>query len=89
MQLVISSKKPNNFTLTLKRGKRIVDAVDFEFDKNLDTRLIQGIDFFIKRNKIDIFAFSRFVLGRGVDRKSSMYKILKAWLAGVAFASKS
>lgn len=79
MELIISSKLYQNVTLTLQRGKTVVDAVDFVFDKNLDTVLIESIDKFLKRNKIDVLSLKDVRISRSIDKVSSLYKIIKTW----------
>ena len=93
MQLVVNQKTNRSLELVLKHGKRPIDAVDFSFDKNLDTLLIDSIDKFLKRNKIDILSLKTVQIkgfgGQGIDKNSSLYKMVRTWLSAVRFVQKA
>jgi hypothetical protein len=88
-KLLISQKAPNTLRLRLLRGKKILDTVDFGFDKNLDTVLLVSIDNLLKRNKIDIPSLKTIEVASDIDKNSSLYKIVKTWIAAVNTIKKS
>ncbi len=88
MELFISSKTNNAITLTLQHGHTIIDTVDFSFDKNLDDVLIQTIDKFLKRNRIDTFALYAITVDSGIDPVSSCAKILQTFATAVGIIQK-
>jgi len=86
VDLLISSPKLNTITLTLKRANILVDAADFEFDRDLDLKLIQAIDKILVKNRIDLKFLRRIHIDMGIDRLSSMYRILATWHVAVLCA---
>jgi len=89
MELEIGYLGGNKIAVNLKSGRQSIETVDFEFDKNLDTLLIDSIDKILKRNKIEISSlksvklkekgtFGTFELQK-VDKNSSLYKIVRSF----------
>ena len=79
MHLLISQKGERELEVALMDGDRQVDAVDFGFDKNLDTLLIDSIDKFLKRNKIDPLSIQSVQVSPDIDKNSSLYKIVRTF----------
>jgi hypothetical protein len=69
--------------ITLNEGKAVLDTVNFEFDKNLDTLLIESVDKVLKRNKIDITSLKNIGLVGDIDKNSSLYKIVESFKSAV------
>jgi hypothetical protein len=67
----------------LKEGRAVMDTVDFEFDKNVDTLLLESVDKILKRNKIDITSLKNVRLVGDIDKNSSLYKIVKSFESAV------
>jgi len=64
--------------LILTRDDQQLDAVDFGFDSNLDTVLIDSIDKLLKKNTIDPLTLHSVNVTGDVDENSSAYKVAKA-----------
>lgn len=64
--------------LVLTRKGEQLDAVDFGFDSNLDTVLIDSIDKLLKKNTIDPLSLHSVNVTGDVDENSSAYKVAKA-----------
>ena len=64
--------------LVLTRDAQQLDAVDFGFDSNLDTVLIDSIDKLLKKNTIDPLTLHSVNVTGDVDENSSAYKVAKA-----------
>lgn len=56
-------------------------TVDFSFDNNLDTLLIESIDKILKRNRITLTSLKGALVTGDVDKNSSAYKVAKTWVA--------
>jgi hypothetical protein len=69
--------------LELLNGAQKVEAVDFSFDSNLDTLLIENIDKVLKRNRITTSSLEEVKITGDVDPNSSAYKIAQTWLEAV------
>lgn len=70
----------------VRRSRR---TVDFSFDNDLDTLLIETIDKLLKRNRITHRSLSKVRLGGEVDKTSSASTIVKAWMAAWEMVKKS
>lgn len=77
--LTISSPEYKKVALHLTKGKEDLGIVDFSFDKNLDTLLIDHIDKLLKRNKIDAMCLNAVKIDSSLDKNTSLYKVVKAW----------
>lgn len=64
--------------LLLTRDGKHLDAVDFAFDSNLDTVLIDSIDKLLKKNTIDPLSLHAVNVTGDVDKDSSAYKVAVA-----------
>ena len=69
--------------LELFQGDQEIDAVDFGFDSNLDTVLIQSVDKILKRNRITTSSLTEVKVVGDVDPNSSAYKIAQTWIEAV------
>jgi hypothetical protein len=61
--------------LLLTGGGQQIDAVDFSFDSNLDTMLIDSLDIILKKNRIDSLSLHKVEVKGDVDPNSSAYKV--------------
>lgn len=61
--------------LILTRDEQQLDAVDFGFDSNLDTMLIDSIDKLLKKNTINPSSLHYVNVTGDVDQNSSAYKV--------------
>jgi len=69
--------------LEFLRGEEPFEAVDFSFDSNLDTVLIESIDKVLKKNRITITSFREVRILGEVDQNSSAYRIAQTWIEAV------
>lgn len=85
--MVLRSKSQINITITFKPdrhvrvaldvGKESVGHVDFSFDNNLETLLIDTIDKLLKKNRIDPSSLNKVRIGGVVDKNSLAYRIAR------------
>jgi hypothetical protein len=66
--------------LRLFSDGREIDTVDFSFDSNLDTVLIESVDKLLKRNRITILSLREIAIVGQVDPNSSAYKIAQTFI---------
>jgi hypothetical protein len=64
--------------LVLTRDGEQLSTVDFSFDSNLDTVLIDSIDKLLKENTIDPLSLHIVNVAGDVDKDSSAYKVAVA-----------
>lgn len=83
MELVIFFKNNKNIELRLFREKKLIDALDFSFSINLDTLLIEAVDKFLKKNRIELLSLHRITITGDVDKNSSAYTVVKTWISAV------
>ena len=88
MKLLITFKNSGTITLTLRLGKTVVDTVDFGFDKTLDTTIVESVDKFLKRNKIEPLALSEVKVKGNVDKDSSSCRIVDTFHGAFNIARK-
>ncbi len=70
--------------MILKRKRVVLAAVDFPFDKNLDTLLIVNLDKLLKQTRIDPLSLTEVSVRGDVDKNSSAYKIAKSFAVALA-----
>ncbi|MEK7195062.1 MAG: hypothetical protein AAB667_02305 [Patescibacteria group bacterium] len=58
-------------------GKEAVGHVDFSFDNNLETLLIDTIDKLLKKNRIDPSSLNKVQIGGVIDKNSLAYRIAR------------
>ncbi len=71
----------------LADGRKLLDAVDFSFDSDLDTLLIGAIDKILKRNRIPLLSVMRVSVGGEVDRTSLAWRVAQTCAAAVRKAA--
>lgn len=82
IELRITIKAERILEMSLRRGKAVIAAVDFSFDKYVDTLLIESIDKFLKENRIEPMRIDTVRVVGAIDKNSSLYKILQAFVRG-------
>lgn len=78
--LTISFIGHKHIQLQLNADGQQVDAVDFSFDSNLDTVLIETVDKLLKKNRITILSLREITVAGEVDPNSSAYKIAQTFI---------
>jgi len=69
--------------LELRTNGASTDAVDFSFDSNLDTLLIENVDKLLKKNTITTSSLQEVKIIGDIDPNSSAYKIAQTWIEAV------
>ena len=64
-------------------GKKCIDTLTFEFEANLDSVLIVGVDKILKRNRIDTLSLKTIKVIGKVEKGSSAYKIAQTFIEAI------
>ena len=84
MNLIINFKeKRGEAVLELKDGKRLIDTLTFDFEANLDSVLIAGVDKIMKRNRIETLSLKTVKVSGKVNKESSAYKIAQTFIEAI------
>ena len=84
MNLIINfTKNRGEVQLRLQDGKRLIDTLTFNFEANLDSVLIVGVDKILKRNRIDTSSLKIIKTTGKVDKFSSAYKIVQTFIEAI------
>jgi len=69
--------------LELMEGKKLIDSLTFEFEANLDTMLIAGVDKILKRNRIESLSLKTVKVSGNIEKSSSAYKIAQTFIEAI------
>ena len=84
MNLIINFKeKRGEGVLELMEGKKLIDSLTFEFEANLDTMLIAGVDKILKRNRIESLSLKTVKVSGNIEKSSSAYKIAQTFMEAI------
>ena len=84
MNLIINfTEKRGEVVLELRDGKKLIDSLTFEFEANLDSVLIAGVDKICKRNRIDTSSLKTVKATGNVNKDSSAYKIAQTFVEAI------
>ena len=87
LTLIIDAPQPGLMTFVLRDGSGVViDRVECEFSGPVDNLVLTTIDSLFKRSNLDRFALKSVELGTGIDKGSSLYRIVQSVSAAVAAA---
>ena len=70
--------------IQLMHGKTVVDSQLIPTGAYPDLALIEALDILIRRSNVDRFTLKGALALRGVDKNSSLYKIIRALNAALA-----
>jgi|GEM_PF-5698948 len=74
-------------TFTIQYGDgMVIDQVECAFQRPVDNILLTTVDNLIKRSRLDKFALQAVELGAGIDKSSSLYRIVQSFAAAIATA---
>ena len=79
MILEIFFKNRNLVSLILKDRQKTVDTIDLEFDRNLETVLITGLDKILNKNKMSLLSLKMVRIAGKIKKGSLSYQITQAF----------
>jgi hypothetical protein len=86
-QLSIDVPSPGTLAIELsERGGTSIERVECGFSGHVDNLLLTTVDNLLKRSNVDRFALIAVVLGTGIDKSSSLYRIVQSFAAAIAAA---
>ena len=63
-----------------------IDEVECAYSGHVDNILLTAVDNLLKRSNVDRFALRACELGTGIDKNSSLYRIIQSFAAAIAAA---
>ena len=88
MKLVIYFKKIGEIELRLTNAGKLIYALDFSFNSNLDDLLISSVDKVLKENRIEALSLKTVRVEGDIDKNSSAYKIAVSFIEALKKAHK-
>ena len=79
MTLEIFFKNRNFVSLILKDKQKTIDILDLEFDRNLDTMLITGLDKILNKNRMSLSSLKRVRIAGEIKKNSLSYQIAQSF----------
>ncbi|MDP3697225.1 MAG: hypothetical protein Q8R55_04325 [Candidatus Taylorbacteria bacterium] len=79
MTLEIFFKNRNFVSLILKDKQKTIDTLDLEFDRNLDSILISGLDKILNKNKMSLSSLKRIRIAGEIRKDSLSYQIAQSF----------
>lgn len=79
MVLELNFKNRNIVELILKNGSKVIDRGEFEFDRNLETVLISGLDKILNRNTMLLSSLKMVKIAKSISRDSLSYQIIRSF----------
>lgn len=86
--LYIDLPEPGVLRIELHRGGSVVAQEDIAYQGPVDNLLLTAVDNLVRRHRVDRFALKSVELGQGIDKNSSLYRIVTSFAAAVAVASE-
>ena len=84
MNLIINfTEKRGEVVLKLQEGRRLIDILTFDFEANLDSVLISGVDKILKRNRIETLSLKTVKVTGNIEKSSSAYKIAQTFIEAI------
>ena len=65
--------------MILKEKQKTIDTLDLEFDRNLDTILISGLDKILNKNKMSLSSLKRVRIAGEIRKDSLSYQIAQSF----------
>ena len=88
LSLLIDLVAPHDLRLVLRRGTQVLDSLDQPIVHNVDIILLTGVDKLLQRNTIHRSAVRTIELGQGIDKNSSLYRIVTSFVSALAVTRK-
>lgn len=83
--LIVDTPETGILTLTLQDASgTVVDSLDIPLEGHVDNVLLTSVDKLLQRNTIDRFALDAVQAGGGIDKNSSLCRIVKSFASALA-----
>lgn len=83
--LIVDIPESHILRLILQDGTgQTLDTLDTPLEGHVDNILLTAVDKLLKRNSMDRFAFAAVTAGAGIDKTSSLYRIVKSFASAVS-----
>ena len=83
--LVIDTPEADLLRLTLQdRAGVVLDTLEAPIHGHVDNHLLTAVDILLKRNTMDRFALTAVLVGAGIDKNSSLCRIVTSFASAIA-----
>ena len=83
--LVVDTPETDLLRLTLQGGSGMVlDTLEAPIHGHVDNHLLTAVDILLKRNTMDRFALTAVLVGAGIDKNSSLCRIVTSFASAIA-----
>ena len=79
MILELVFKNHHIVSLVLKKGKDVIEEIDFEFNRNLEHVLISGLDKILNKNKMSLSSLKRVRIAGEIGKDTLSYQIAQSF----------
>lgn len=69
--------------LELTRNGRLIDSAGFSYYRDLEDKLITGLDKLLKRNRMGTHHLKSYKISENARENATSYKIVRAFIAGL------
>lgn len=88
VDIIVDFIAPDTLRLTLARDAMVIDTLDQTIDRNADLILLTGVDKLLQGHKIDKSALRTVQAGQGIDKNSSLYRMVTSFASAVEATRK-
>jgi hypothetical protein len=82
--ITINTPAPEILTFELRSSDGVVkDTVECAYTRPVDNLLLTTVDNLLNRSRLDRFALIAVELGTGIDKSSSLYRIVQSFAAAI------
>jgi len=89
IELTVDVPAPETLRLTLADGDRPVVSEDVVYQGHVDNLLLTAVDNLLRRSNLDRSALVAVKLGAGIDKNSSLCRIVQSFASAIAAAHQS
>jgi hypothetical protein len=85
LTLIVDTPDPSFLALTLMDvGGKVMGTMDYPLEGYVDNILLTAVDILLRKYSIDRFALDAVQAGGGIDRNSSLCRIVRSFASAVA-----
>lgn len=88
VELTVDQPEAGMLRLTLEGGGKTLDRLEIAYLHPVDNLLLTAIDNLLNKNRVHKFALKAVQLGQGVDKNSSLYRMVQSFASAIAAAEK-
>lgn len=86
VELTVDQPEAGMLRLTLEGDGKTLDRLEVAYRPPVDNLLLTAIDNLLNRNRVHKFALKAVQLGQGVDKNSSLYRMVQSFASAITVA---